>query len=409
MDSFPADLARFVNRTAALRFKGRDLGFRLSHALFSSFDIDEGTRLLLKSLAQQVPLSGLESVLDIGCGVGVIGACVATQAEKARIVMQDRDALAVAFTRGNCRANGLENVSADCCLAFRGLGALVFDLVTSNLPAKAGAPVLESFLRNAAGSLSPRGIAAIVIVAPLAAFVRDTLRGLGCQIVHSEETRSYLVVHFRAGSAATQPLQAEQAQKREDLAPYIRTGARFASSGFSYSLRTAHSLPDFDVLGHSVELAFTVMAQSTLSGRVLAWNPGQGHLAVGLAARSGRKIQSLALASRDALQCAITELNLASGGVPSVSSHALCSEAELPNAFPSGSFDQIIAAPMIVPRVPWQADLAKAAGALLKTGGNLVVVSTSTEMHRFLDQHHGLRLRTSRKHLGHRAAVLSKP
>ncbi len=195
------DISRFVNKTVALRFKGRDLSFHLSHALFSSFDIDEGTRLLLKSIAQNVDLGAVRSVLDIGCGVGVIGAAVAARTASAAIVMQDRDALAAAFAAENCRLNHLEQVDVRCALAFHGLGDRTFDLVTSNLPAKAGKPVLHSFFRHAAGCLSAGGIAAVVIVAPLAPLARETLDALGCRIVHIEATRSYTVIHFGAGQA----------------------------------------------------------------------------------------------------------------------------------------------------------------------------------------------------------------
>ena len=90
-------VARFVNKTVPFRFLGRDLVFQLSHALFSSFDIDDGTRALLKSIAQNVDVPALGSVLDVGCGVGVIGACLRAHAPRAKTVLQDRDALAAAF------------------------------------------------------------------------------------------------------------------------------------------------------------------------------------------------------------------------------------------------------------------------------------------------------------------------
>ncbi len=144
-------VARFINKSVPFRFDGADLSFCLSHGLFSSFDIDDGTKLLLKSIARSVDLASLRDVLDVGCGVGVIGACVAARAPSARVTMQDRDALAAAVARENCRLNGLQGASAECRLAFHGLGGGTVDLVTSNLPAKAGAPVLAAMLRHAAG------------------------------------------------------------------------------------------------------------------------------------------------------------------------------------------------------------------------------------------------------------------
>jgi 16S rRNA (guanine1207-N2)-methyltransferase len=404
MDSFQGGLSRFAHKTVSFRFAARELSFRLSHALFSSFDIDDGSRLLLKSLARRIDLGGLRSALDIGCGIGVLGACIASQAPDAKVVMQDRDALAAAFARENCRANGLESVEAVCSLAFWGLGGRAFDLVTSNLPAKAGKPVLRSFLRHAAGCLAPHGIAAVVIVAPLASFVRETLAVLGCEIVVFDQTASYAAIHFRAGT-----YRQESDVEREDLSPYLRATAMFTPPGLSYSLQTAYSLPDFDNLGHALALSFDVLKEAAPARRVCAWNPGQGHLPVGLLAQPGRQLSSISIASRDFLQCAITGLNIASRGFPPANVRAICSEADLGASFASGSFDLLVAAPDPIPGAAWQAELARSAASLLRPGGGLFVVGTSTEMHRFLDRDHGLRVRTSRKKKGFRAALLQKP
>ena len=393
-----------MNKTVGLRFHGRDLRFQLSHGLFSSYDIDAGSRLLLKSLAARVDFASLRSALDIGCGVGVIGACICSRAPEANIVMQDRDALAAAFAEDNCRINGMAKVSVGCSLAFRGLNSGMFDLVTSNLPAKAGLPVLGSLLRHAAASLAPGGVAAVVIIAPLAAFARQSLSEMGCEIDHVEETTAYAVIHYRTGSAG-----AETAAELEDLQPYIRSLSRFSPPGFDYSLRTAHSLPDFDTVGYAAGLAFGVAREAAIAGRLLAWNPGQGHLPVGLASRPAPKITSVAIASRDALQCEIAALNLSSIGMVPEAVRTVCSEGDLGRAFPAGTYDAVIASPQPIPRVPWQAELADVSAGLLKPGGALLVVATSTEVHRFLDQRHGLRLQLSRKHAGCRAVLLRKP
>lgn len=398
------DISRFVNKTVALRFKGRDLSFHLSHALFSSFDIDEGTRLLLKSIAQNVDLGAVRSVLDIGCGVGVIGAAMAARTASASIVMQDRDALAAAFAAENCRLNHLEQVDVRCALAFHGLGDRIFDLVTSNLPAKAGKPVLHSFFRHAAGCLSAGGIAAVVIVASLAPLARETLDALGCRIVHIEATRSYTVIHFGAGQAGP-----ETDDERQDLSPYIRTSARFSTGDSGYSLQTAYSLPDFDTLGYAVELSLGVLAEAASAPAVLVWNPGQGHLPVGLLSQHGRTISSFSIAGRDGLECAITALNLSSIGRTPARVAALPSEADLAVAFPGESFDLLIASARPIPRAPWQADLAAAAARLVKKGGELFVVGSSTDLHRYLDQKNSFQLKSSRKLYGFRAVIQRKP
>ncbi len=399
-----AEIAPFVNKSVDFRFRGMNLSFRLSHGLFSSFDIDEGTRLLLKSIAQRIDLAGVGSALDVGCGVGIIGACIRSQAEGAHVLMQDRDALAAAFAHENCRVNGLEGVAVDCNLAFWGLGGRRFDLVTSNIPAKAGAPVLESFFRHAAGCLSIHGTAAVVIVSTLAKLAHSVVDALGCEVLYEEDGRGYSVVHFRAGRAAP-----ESDRDREDLSPYIRTRAGFSRAGVSYSLQTAHSLPDFDTLGHALELSLDLLSGIAVRGSVLAWNPGQGHLPVWLLSRPGSSIGNLILASRDILECAVTERNMLERGAAPDGVLAACSEGHLRQLAPEASYDLLCAAVHPVPRVPWQADLSETARALLKPGGKLFLVGTSTEMHRFLDAPKGLKLRESRKRMGCRAALLEKP
>jgi 16S rRNA (guanine1207-N2)-methyltransferase len=396
-------VAPFVNKTVPLRFSGRDLTFCLSHALFSSFDIDDGTRLLLKTLAQRVDMSSLGSVLDVGCGVGVIGACIASRAPRAAVLLQDRDALAAAVAAENCRINALPGAAAECQLAFHGLGERKFDLVTSNLPAKAGAPVLTSMLRHSAARLGPGGIAAVVIVEPLAAFARGAIARLGCELVHADKGRAYSVLHFTAGTAG-----AESSARVEDLSPYIRQQGLFDWNGIEYSLDTAFSLPDFDTLGHDLTLCFDLLKGLAVSGTAAFWNPGQGHLPAAFLRMPGTRVSTVTLAGRDCLECRITARNLQSMGKPPSGEHLLASEAEIGGAFAEESLDLLVAAPHPVPRSPWQEGLLQSALRTLKPRGKLLVVEKSTEMHRFLQRTAGLTLIADKKRFGYRAALLRK-
>ena len=247
-------------------------------------------------------------------------------------------------------------------------------------------------------------IAAVVIVAPLVSFVRETLDALGCKVAHIEATRAHTVLHFNAGQAGP-----ETDAEREDLSPYIRTSATFATKSCSYSLRTSYSLPDFDTLGYAVELSLDVLGSAASAGTVLVWNPGQGHLPVGLLSQRGRTISSLSLAGRDRLECAISAMNLSVLGRPAAGVTAIASEAELADACPEGFLDLLIASPRPIPRVPWQRELAAAASRLLRKGGELFVVGSSTDIHHFLDQPTSFHARASRKQYGFRAVIQRKP
>jgi 16S rRNA (guanine1207-N2)-methyltransferase len=401
--SASAEVARFLHKSVPFRFHGRDLRFFLSQGLFSSFDIDEGTRLLLKSIEQRVDTESTRAVLDVGCGVGVIGVCIAAQCPPARVLMQDRDALAAAVARENCRLNNLSGAAAECQLAFHGLAGRRFDLVTSNLPAKAGAPVLSAMLRHAAGCLRSAGLAAVVVVEPLAAWIRQVIVDLGCAVVYEEQARSYSVFHFQAGATPT-----ETVEQLEDLSPYIRDRRTFQIHGLQYSLETAFALPDFDTLGYDLELCLDLLPLLN-GGSAGFWNPGQGHLPAALAAAKGKEVSSIVIAGRDCLECRMAGRNLASQGVPVSAARLLGSEAELATALAEGSLDLLVAAPHPVPRVPWQEDLAHAARAVLKPGGQLLVTARSTEIHRFLQRARGLSLVAAKKREGFRAALLRKP
>ena len=62
-----------VLKTVPLKFSGVDLKLKTSHALFSSHHVDEGTMLLLKTLAQRGCVPTVGRVLDAGCGTGPLG------------------------------------------------------------------------------------------------------------------------------------------------------------------------------------------------------------------------------------------------------------------------------------------------------------------------------------------------
>lgn len=398
--TFPA---AYANKSISVKFRGRESVFQLSHGLFSSFELDAGTRLLLKCLAQRVDLASLESILDLGCGVGVIGICCASASPGARVVLQDRDALAAAFARENCRANGLAKAEIDCGLAFWHLEGRTFDLVASNLPAKAGKPVLESFFQTVPHVLSSAGTAIVVIVSPLEQLARDAVSAVGCRILNEEKTQQHVVLHFGAaeGKAPTSTPPASR-----DLSPYLRTRASFSAGRASYSLDTAYNLPDFDTIGYATELAQDVLAEAKVRGDVLFWNPGQGHLPVFLQTAHGRSINAFHLASRDSLELEVSTRNLSAVGRAVTSVSTVPCEASLPECCAPGSFDFLLALPHPIPKAPWQQDLAEAATALLRQGGAMLVAGSSTDVHRILYHAGKLTVLDSRKKLGCRAVLM---
>ena len=318
-------LRDYLHKTVAFRFEGRTLRLALSQSLFSSYDVDTGSRLLLASVARQLAAQPgeqrrLQSILDLGCGTGVLGLALAKR-YAAALTARDRDALALAVTAHNAAANGIE------CATRGGLDTTDFDgarepagyqLVVANLPAKAGAPVLARLLAGAAEAAVPAGRVAVVVVANLAEAVRRAFSAVA-ELIHEHRGRGHTVFHGRPRrplAAASAPAPAAA------LAAYWRHRGDVTVAGLSYPLATVYGLPDFDTPSHLTQLTAALLQRSALppaapaACSILAWNPGQGHLPAWLARRAPeRGGLRFTLVSRDALQLLAARANLTGNGV----------------------------------------------------------------------------------------------
>jgi len=212
-------------KTVTLDVGGRRLELRVAQDLFSSHEVDVGTRLLLRTLAG--PEHGARRlVLDLGCGYGPLGLALRAAAADRVVHLVDRDALAVAYSRENAAANRLDGVEAYASLGYADVRAAGFDLVVSNIPAKAGPPVIERLLLGGAGLLAPGGLVAVVVIAPLRASVTAVLEGApGVEVVFRRATASYAVFHYRfrgPGSAAGPAGPGPGGGRRRHQAPRVR-------------------------------------------------------------------------------------------------------------------------------------------------------------------------------------------
>src|SRR5260221_2878662 len=88
-------------------YRGKKLKFNVSQALFSSFDVDNGTRHLLQTLMSE-KIDKYDKVLDLGCGYGPIGISLKSFYPSSDVHMVDRDALALEFSRQNVELNNMD-------------------------------------------------------------------------------------------------------------------------------------------------------------------------------------------------------------------------------------------------------------------------------------------------------------
>ncbi|WP_372372681.1 methyltransferase [Vreelandella venusta] len=128
----------FATRTVAMEqsdtawqtFEAWDLKLVSHPGVFGHGKVDEGTRLMLDSIEASLPKKPL-SVLDMGCGDGIISAWLAARGHQVTAV--DVSAFAVEACRRTLAANQLSGRVLESDV-YSALGGEQFDLIVSNPP-----------------------------------------------------------------------------------------------------------------------------------------------------------------------------------------------------------------------------------------------------------------------------------
>lgn len=140
--------------------RGVRVEFYVYPGVFSSKAVDQGTKLLLEHA--DVPSEG--TVLDVGCGYGVIGITLAKLNPKLKVFMVDVNRLAVELARLNARLNGVE----DRVRVFHGdlyepVKDMKFDAIYSNPPISAGMEIVERLVKEGIARLRTGGFMQLVL------------------------------------------------------------------------------------------------------------------------------------------------------------------------------------------------------------------------------------------------------
>ena len=160
----------------------RGLRFHTTWGLFSPRAIDDGSRLLLDHLE----LAPGDTCLDLGCGYGVLGLCMAKLAPQGHTLMIDKDFVAVDYAEKNRLLNGIKNASCQLSNGFDQIPAQQFDVIVSNIPAKVGKEMLYIYLFDALRYLKPGGSFYIVTITGLRLFFK---RGFSEVFGHYEKIK----------------------------------------------------------------------------------------------------------------------------------------------------------------------------------------------------------------------------
>jgi 16S rRNA G1207 methylase RsmC len=145
-------------------FKGQEFEFDIAETLFSTFDIDHGTDILIRAIDTKDP----KSILDIGCGYGPLGIILAKTNPQAEVTMVDKDLLAVSYSKQNIEKNKITNAKALGSLGIEEAQNQKFDLIVSNIPAKIGdKAIAQEFIVKPHALLNSNGEYWIVVVSAL--------------------------------------------------------------------------------------------------------------------------------------------------------------------------------------------------------------------------------------------------
>jgi len=309
----PQNTDVYFHKTVAFRFRKQDLQFRTSRQLFSSHDIDTGTRFLLRTIVE-AKYPTLRRILDVGCGYGPLSLTLKSLCPAALVHLFDRDALALDYSRQNAALNGLTDVEIYSCLGYDDVKRNDFDLIVANIPDHAGEKVIAYLLREARYYLSPGGIAAVVVVTPLEEMVAKVLAETpGTEIVLNQKRSGHAVFHYRFSDAKTPPAPEKSALER---GIYRRQDINIKLGQIEYQMQTADGLPEFDSLSYGSELLKGAL--NKLRGgeikNALVFNPGQGH--IGVALWKYFNPPKITLIDRDLLALRYSQLNLNLNGCP---------------------------------------------------------------------------------------------
>ncbi len=140
---------------------GREHTIRSLPGVFSFDHLDEGTRMLLETI--KIPPGA--GALDLGCGYGVIGLCVALQGV-GRVHLVDNDLLAIASAKETLSLSQVRTAEAMAGDLAEPVKMNTYDMVVSNPPFHAGRAVdyqvAEALIEQSHSLLGPEGQLVIV-------------------------------------------------------------------------------------------------------------------------------------------------------------------------------------------------------------------------------------------------------
>ncbi|WP_139977991.1 class I SAM-dependent methyltransferase [Nocardioides litoris] len=142
---------------------GRTMRLQSGSGVFAQGRLDVGTAVLFRETPP--PASTVRTVLDLGCGYGVLACALALAVPGARVTAVDVNERALLLTRENAAALGVADrvVAATPDGVERDDPAATYDEIWSNPPIRIGKAALHDLLLTWLPRLAPGGRAVMVV------------------------------------------------------------------------------------------------------------------------------------------------------------------------------------------------------------------------------------------------------
>ena len=133
--------------------------FISDNGVFSKNHVDFATDFLIRTIIEEIK----GNVLDVGCGYGPIGICMAKRAEVKKVTMLDVNHRALDLSKRNAEKNKvIEKVSIIESNGFENITEK-YDVIITNPPIRAGKEVIYKMYSDAKEALNEGGFLYLVI------------------------------------------------------------------------------------------------------------------------------------------------------------------------------------------------------------------------------------------------------
>jgi 16S rRNA (guanine1207-N2)-methyltransferase len=153
--------SKFREEHFKAKLLGNEIDITSASSIFSVKEVDFGSKLLIENA--KLPVEG--SLLDLGCGYGVVGVAIKKARPDLQVVMSDVNDRATSYAEKNAKKNKTDCIVLKSDL-FKNpdLDKMQFDTILTNPPFSAGKDLIIDFIKQSKEHLKHGGC--LQLVAP---------------------------------------------------------------------------------------------------------------------------------------------------------------------------------------------------------------------------------------------------